>query len=61
MPVKCVLFDCDGTLVDSELSGNVALELAGLLGGRPSCRPGGAGSWNKSHSRLPPAPILRDH
>ena len=34
-PVKCVLFDCDGTLVDSELLGNVALErqlaLAGIV------------------------------
>ena len=33
--MKCVLFDCDGTLVDSELLGNVALErelaLAGVV------------------------------
>lgn len=30
---KCVLFDCDGTLVDSELLGNVALERQLALAG----------------------------
>jgi phosphoglycolate phosphatase-like HAD superfamily hydrolase len=32
-PARCVLFDCDGTLVDSELLGNVALERQLALAG----------------------------